>query len=53
MTKSPFLESISDFMLTRRYNKRTIDTYLLWIKAFIVYCLSREKASTRNGRTRG
>jgi integron integrase len=37
MTRSPFLESISDFMLTRRYSKRTVETYLLWIKAYIVF----------------
>ncbi|MBT3202931.1 MAG: integron integrase [Gammaproteobacteria bacterium] len=34
---SPFLESISRFMRVRRYSKRTIDTYLYWIKYFIVY----------------
>lgn len=37
MGKSPFLESISDFMLTRRYSKRTIETYLTWIKAYIIF----------------
>jgi hypothetical protein len=37
MAKSPFLDSISDFMRTRRYSKRTVDSYLLWIKAFIVF----------------
>lgn len=34
---SPFLESISRFMTVRRYSKRTIDTYLYWIKSFIVF----------------
>jgi len=34
---SPFLQSIADFMSVRRYSKRTIDTYLYWIKYFIVY----------------
>lgn len=34
---SPFLTSISRYMLVRRYSKRTIDTYLYWIKCFIVY----------------
>ncbi len=29
---SVFLESIRDFMITRRYAKRTIDTYQYWIK---------------------
>lgn len=37
MAKSPFLESISDFMLARRYSKRTIETYLTWIKAYILF----------------
>ena len=35
MYKSPFLRSISDYMLARRYSKRTIHTYITWIKAFI------------------
>ncbi|MES9853985.1 MAG: integron integrase [Candidatus Thiodiazotropha sp. L084R] len=34
---SPFLNSISDYMIVRQYSKRTIDTYLYWIKYFIVY----------------
>jgi integron integrase len=35
MYKSTFLNSINRFMLTRRYSKRTISTYITWIKAFI------------------
>lgn len=35
MYKSPFLSQISDYMLTRRYSKRTIKTYITWIKAYI------------------
>jgi integron integrase len=35
MSHSPFLQSIRDFMLARRYSKRTIESYLYWIKAFI------------------
>ena len=35
MSKSPFLNSIREFMLTRRYSLRTIKSYLYWIKAFI------------------
>ncbi|EGG92830.1 Integron integrase IntI4 [gamma proteobacterium IMCC1989] len=35
MSKSPFLQSINKFMLTRRYSKRTISSYIYWIKAFI------------------
>ena len=36
MAKSPFLSSIESFMLTRRYSRRTVKTYLYWIKYFIV-----------------
>ncbi len=36
-TPSPFLESISHFMTVRRYSKRTIQTYLYWIKYFIIF----------------
>jgi integron integrase len=34
---SPFLNSIFDFMSVRRYSKRTIKSYLYWIKYFIVF----------------
>lgn len=34
---SPFLEYIADFMRTRRYARRTIDTYLYWIKFYILH----------------
>jgi hypothetical protein len=34
---SPFLNSISDYMSVRRYSKRTIQTYLYWIRCFIVF----------------
>ncbi len=37
MRSSPFLQSIRDFMLVRHYSKRTIDTYLTWIKYYINY----------------
>ena len=37
MYKSPFLNEISDFMMARRYSKRTIKTYLLWIRSFILF----------------
>ena len=37
MSKSPFLSSISDFMMVRRYSKRTISSYLMWIKSFIIF----------------
>ncbi|MDO6428201.1 integron integrase [Thalassotalea sp. 1_MG-2023] len=32
---SPFLAAIKEFMWTRRYAKRTIETYLHWIKYYI------------------
>lgn len=37
MYKSPFLSSIYDEMMRRRYAKRTIETYLHWIKRYIVF----------------
>jgi integron integrase len=37
MYKSPFLSSIYDEMMRRRYAKRTIETYLHWIKSYIVF----------------
>ncbi|MBI1194606.1 MAG: integron integrase [Gammaproteobacteria bacterium] len=37
MSKSPFLNSIREYMLVRRYSRRTIDTYLYWIRYFIVF----------------
>lgn len=44
-TKSPFLNSISDFMYTRQYSKRTIETYILWISAYIQFHDKRHPAS--------
>lgn len=37
MSSSPFLNSIREFMMVRRYSRRTIDSYLYWIKYFIVF----------------
>ena len=34
---SPFLNSVSDFMSMRRYSKRTIKSYLYWIKYLILF----------------
>ena len=34
---SPFLNSINNFMSVRHYSKRTIKSYLYWIKYFIVF----------------
>lgn len=34
---SPFLRSIEDFMMVRNYSRRTIKSYLYWIKAYIIF----------------
>ena len=34
---SPFLQYITEEMYTRRYAKRTVETYLHWIKFFILF----------------
>ncbi len=36
-TNSPFLHYIAEYMITRHYAKRTIETYLYWIKQFILF----------------
>ncbi len=33
--KPLFLNEISHFMMARRYSKRTIKTYIIWIRAYI------------------
>ncbi|GLX80214.1 integron integrase [Thalassotalea insulae] len=35
---SPFLQMIAEKMHTQRYAKRTINTYLYWIKGYINFC---------------
>jgi len=35
MAASPFIQSIDEYMTVRRYSRRTIDTYLHWIKYYI------------------
>lgn len=40
MSSSPFLRSVRESMLARRYSIRTIDSYLHWIKYFIVFTKS-------------
>jgi len=37
MNKSPFLTDLRDHMLVMRYSKRTADSYIQWIKYFIVF----------------
>ncbi|WP_027671905.1 integron integrase [Rheinheimera baltica] len=35
--RSPFLQYVAEEMYTRRYAKRTVETYLHWIKFFILF----------------
>jgi len=37
MYKSPFLNEIANFMLVRQYSKRTVDSYIFWIKRYIQF----------------
>ena len=37
MVHSPFLDSVCRHMTARQYSKRTISTYLYWIKYFIIF----------------
>ncbi len=34
---SPFLQYITEFMYARRYAKRTIETYVYWVKFYILF----------------
>lgn len=45
MSRSPFLASIEDYMYQRRYAKRTIETYTLWIRRYINFHQKRHPAS--------
>jgi len=37
MAESPFLGSIKEYMLVRRYSRRTVGSYLHWIKRYILF----------------
>jgi integron integrase len=37
MADSPFLRALREFMQVRRYSPRTVDSYLHWIKGFIIF----------------
>ena len=37
MSPSPFLSSLADHMAVRHYSKRTVASYLYWIKGFILF----------------
>lgn len=44
MAGSPFLRSIQEHMLVRRYSRRTIKSYLYWIRYYIVFHGKRHPA---------
>lgn len=37
MSGSQFLTSLREFMMVRHYSKRTIESYLYWVKSFILF----------------
>ena len=45
MASSPFLTHISEFMYKRRYSKRTIETYIHWIKDYILFHKKRHPST--------
>ena len=45
MSRSPFLNCISDYMVSRGYSKRTISTYTTWIVKFIHFHNTRHPSS--------
>jgi integron integrase len=45
---SPFLKNIEEQMIVRRYAKRTISSYLYWIKAFINFNNQRHPIDCHN-----
>lgn len=36
-SRSPFFHAIEEYMLVRRYSRRTVTTYLHWIRHFIIF----------------
>jgi len=44
-TRSPYLNYIADYMLTRQYSLRTINAYLGWIAIFIHFHNKRHPSS--------
>lgn len=44
-TRSPYLNLVADFMLTKQYSLRSIDTYLKWISGFIHFHDKRHPTS--------
>jgi integron integrase len=37
MSKSPFLSALEEYMIVRRYSKRTIRNYLQWVRSYILF----------------
>lgn len=48
MGTSPFLDALSKDMLAHRYGKRTVDSYLYWIRFFIRYHKKRHPRDLGN-----
>lgn len=48
MTRSKFLSDVEQQMMTLRYAKRTIETYIYWIKLFILFSGKRHPAQLGN-----
>lgn len=44
-TRSPFLNHIVEFMLTKQYSLRIVDTFLKWISSYIHFHDKRHPAS--------
>jgi len=47
-TKSPFLNSVVEYMYSRHYAKKSIETYIGWIAAYIHFHNKRHPASMGN-----
>jgi integron integrase len=47
-TKSPFLNSVVEYMYSRHYAKKSIETYIGWIAAYIHFHKKRHPASMGN-----
>ena len=47
-TKSPFLNSVVEYMYSRHYAKKSIETYIGWIAAYINFHNKRHPASMGN-----
>ncbi|WP_231517084.1 phage integrase N-terminal SAM-like domain-containing protein [Marinobacterium lacunae] len=52
MARSPFLRLVEDFMRVQRYSRRTIDSYLYWVKLFILVCSKRHPSDFGDDETK-